>query len=228
MAPDSKPARVGAWAGIVGPALFVLVFTVEGWLRPGYEPARMYVSALSMGPRGWIQISSFLVAGLSFLLFARAIAAEFPTGAASRAGPILFFVMGVVLLCSGPMVMDPQGTPIQQMTWHGLTHQILGAIFFSLCPVTCFVFLRRFLGDPAWKSLRAWTLIAGVAIVAAIVLMKVATLPPPPAPPGPLHPWVGLIQRVALVAFMGWVFSLGWAILERAKTASPAQLREGA
>ena len=41
--------RVGAWAGIIGPVLFVTIFTLEGWLRPGYKPFEMFVSALSLG-----------------------------------------------------------------------------------------------------------------------------------------------------------------------------------
>jgi hypothetical protein len=27
--------RRGGWAGVIGPAVFVATFTVEGWLRPG-------------------------------------------------------------------------------------------------------------------------------------------------------------------------------------------------
>ena len=54
-----------AWAGIIGPALFVGIFMLEGWVRPGYEPLKMYVSALSLGSRGWIQIVNFV--GFGFL-----------------------------------------------------------------------------------------------------------------------------------------------------------------
>jgi len=47
-----KQRRMTAGAGMLGPALFVGVFTLEGWLRPGYAPKAMYISALSLGPRG--------------------------------------------------------------------------------------------------------------------------------------------------------------------------------
>jgi len=46
----------------------------------------MYVSELSLGPRGWIQIVNFVVFGLLFLFFARGVAAEFRQGKASKAG----------------------------------------------------------------------------------------------------------------------------------------------
>ena len=47
---------------MIGPALFVVTFTIEGCLRPGYRAREMFVSELSLGPRGWIQIANFIVA----------------------------------------------------------------------------------------------------------------------------------------------------------------------
>ena len=72
------------WAGIIGPPLFVAIFTLEGWFRSGYEPTRMYVSELSLGSRGWIQNVNFVVFGLLFLVFSRSVAAEFQSGKASH------------------------------------------------------------------------------------------------------------------------------------------------
>jgi len=208
----SRKVSLGAWAAIVGPTLFVVVFTLEGWYRPGYEPAKMYVSALSLGPRGWIQILNFVVVGISFLLFARAIVAQFPNGAAARAGPILFAIMGLSLLASGPFVMDPQATPFSQMAWHSRVHHVLGAVVFSLGPASCLVFFRRFRRDPAWRPLGAWTFAAGLLMAAAVVLMKLATLPGG-ASVNALQAWLGAIQRVAIVSLMAWVASLGWWML---------------
>ena len=44
-------------------------------------------------------------------------------------------------------------TPRDQMTWHGVLHGIFGALVFSLSPVSCFVFFRRFRRDPLWHAL---------------------------------------------------------------------------
>jgi hypothetical membrane protein len=206
--------QLGAWAGIIGPTIFVVVFTLEGWLRPGYDSRRMYVSALSLGPRGWIQIANFITVGMSFLLFSRGIAAQFPEGRASRSGPILLAVVGLSLLGSGPFVMDPMTTLFPQMNWHGQVHSILGAFVFSLGPASCFVCYRRFGADSSWQSLRWWTLAAGIVMTTAVVLLKVVTLPPP-APTEALDGWVGVIQRVAIVSLMSWVVSIGLALLKR-------------
>ena len=50
--------RLGSVAGITTPVLFVAVFLVEGWLRPGYQPLSMFVSELSLGPRGGCRSST--------------------------------------------------------------------------------------------------------------------------------------------------------------------------
>ena len=65
--------KAAPWAGIAGTALFALSFTVNGLLRSGYSPMREYVSELSIGPREWIQIVSFMFLGLCLFVF-------FPSG----------------------------------------------------------------------------------------------------------------------------------------------------
>lgn len=218
MSPAPVRAAIAARAGMVGPTLFVAVFTVEGWLRPGYDPRRMFISALALGPRGWIQIVNFLVLGAMLFAFARGVAAAFREGKASRAGHVLLTIIAVALFASGPFVMDPMGTALGQMTAHGILHGVLGAVVFSLAPVTCFVFWRRFRADDSFRSLSAWTLIAAVVITVAVALLRVAT-PRTPAPENALTGWAGAIQRLALVTFLAWVFTFARALSRRAGAA---------
>ena len=136
--------NIAAWAGIIAPALFVSVFSIEGWLRPGYNALHDFVSALSLGPRGWIQIANFMLFGLLFFIFTRGVASEFQSGKASRSGILLLTIIAFCFFLSGPFVMDPQSTPLSQATIHGTIHGILGAIAFLLMPISMFVYLRRF------------------------------------------------------------------------------------
>ena len=53
--------------GVVGPLLFVVVFTVLGAGRPGYDPMRQFVSLLMLSDGGWVQVASFLVTGVLIL-----------------------------------------------------------------------------------------------------------------------------------------------------------------
>ncbi len=195
--------------------LFVATFLIEGAVRPHYSPRTMFVSALSLGPRGWIQITNFVLFGGLLLLFARgAVAPAFPDGKASRAGPQLLSLIALGLLFSGPCVMDPTGTALGNMTWHGIAHALLGALVFSLTPISCFVFWRRFRDDALWSALRTWTLAAGVLDVAAVALLRIAT-PRPPSPDNALTASAGAIQRAALITWLVWVVTLALAIRRR-------------
>src|SRR5450759_1070787 len=96
--------KLSAWAGILAPIIFVGVFTVEGVLRNGYDPMRMYISVLSLGNRGWIQISNFIVLGLLLFIFTLGLSKEFQTGKASRGGIITLYIISVLFFISGPFV----------------------------------------------------------------------------------------------------------------------------
>src|SRR2546426_9158509 len=57
-------------AGAIGSILFVLVFTIDGFLRPGYSPIHQVVSDLGIGRNAWILNTDLVVFGLLFMLFA--------------------------------------------------------------------------------------------------------------------------------------------------------------
>jgi hypothetical protein len=71
---------------VAGPA-FVIVFSADGATRPGYRPLRHPVSSLSLGPRGWVQVTNFAVTGALYLAAAAGLArAADPATRAAGAG----------------------------------------------------------------------------------------------------------------------------------------------
>src|SRR6266545_5799965 len=201
---------LAGWAGMIGSALFVTVFSIEGWLRPGYDWRSTFISELSIGPRGWIQIVNFIVLGTLFLVFTWGVADEFRKGKASKAGPILLAIIGFSFLVSGPLVTDLAATPRDQMSLHGILHGIFGALVFSLSPISCFVFWRRFRQDPKWQHLQGWTLAAGIITTAAVVLLSVSTKIP--VTPNAFTPWNGLIQRMVIIPYLIWIFIFAFTL----------------
>lgn len=199
-----KYLMLAAWSGMIGPAFFVVVFWVEGWIRPGYSPLAEYVSALSLGGRGWVQIVNFVLFGALLFVFTRAVAAEFPNGKASRWGLILLTIIAIGYFFSGPFVMDPTSTPLAKATFHGTLHGILGALVFVLMPITIFVFWRRFRSDPKWQFLQGWTLILGIICAAVDIYFSIVSKIP--ILMTSQSPWIGLIQRGVIMPFMIWVF----------------------
>jgi hypothetical protein len=213
--PDSKLRQTAAWAGILGPLLFVGIFTLEGFLRSGYDPMKMYISALSLGPRGWIQIANFIMIGLSIFAFSRGIAAEFKSGPASRGGLITLGVMAALFVVSGFFVMDPADTPSTQLSFRGTVHGLAGGIIFLLMPVCIFLYWRRFRIDPAWNSFQEWTL--GLGILEAAGVLFFTAVSKIPEGKSIFADWLGLIQRTALVPFMIWLCLFAWKFRSRTR-----------
>lgn len=50
--------------GVMGAALFVLVFTILAATRAQYDPVPHFISILSLGDGGWAQIANFVVGGV--------------------------------------------------------------------------------------------------------------------------------------------------------------------
>jgi hypothetical protein len=139
---------------------------------------------------------------------------EFPTGKASKAGSIILAIIAFSYLVSGPFVMDPASTAPAQMSLHGKLHQFFGSIVFTLMPVSCFVFFRRFRADPRWQSFQWWTLAAGIYLVAALVFFSAGPTRPPAAP-NQFNPFIGLIQRSEIIPFQIWLFAFALNVYRR-------------
>lgn len=197
------------WAGLAGPWLFVTVFTLEGWFRPNYSVTELEVSALSLGSRGWIQILSFVLTGSCFVLFSSRLTSLLKYRRASRVAGIMIGLLGVGLILSGLFVMDPPNTPRDLWTWHGWIHRICGAVVFTLFPLSCFVFWWICRPQLHWRSFGRWSLLIGCLILVSISCMKVGQLQ---AADSFFAVRLGLFQRVVLILYMGWLFSLAWRL----------------
>ncbi|WP_231640770.1 DUF998 domain-containing protein [Nocardiopsis sp. NRRL B-16309] len=154
------------WAGAAGAWLFNAVFLLDGLTRPGYHPVRQPVSALALGPRGWVQTADFLVCGL--LITAGAVAV--PGAFGSVPLTLAIAALGLALTASGVFRMDPMRgyppgtpdtTPEDQSRAHRL-HDMAGGVVFLLLPGTPLVAAFA-LSDPVWQ----WG--SGIVGVAAAV-----------------------------------------------------------
>src|SRR5215813_7885452 len=195
--------RLALWSGLIGSLFFVAVFVAEEVLAPEFNWLSTAVSEHSRTPHGWIQITTFIVVGLLFVIFSGGISEELRNVLGSRTGPLMIGITGVCLILSGPFVTDPGGVVMRspEATWHGMVHGIVGAIAFTLMPLSCFVFYRRLRSQTAWRSFARRSLMVCFIIIFGIVLLKLAQL-------GVMHGLLGLFQRIVLVAYFGWIFAL--------------------
>jgi hypothetical membrane protein len=193
--------------GVIGPLLLILVMLIEGATRPGYDAWRMAGSALSLSDQGWMQITSFIVSGLLILGFAVGVRQTLHTGRGATWGPILLAVVGVGLIVAGIFVTDPAfgyppGTPpgpAVHTTLHGALHFFIGGLaFFSCLPASCFVFARRFAGDPQWKGWAASSVVAGVLMLASFVAYAAVAAKVQDGP-------AGLLERISIGIGVFWM-----------------------
>jgi hypothetical membrane protein len=209
MAPFAQQSAERPWVlrillacGVLGPLLFVVVFLVEGATRPGYSAWRHFVSSLSLGPQGWVQIANFLVCGALVVAFAIGLRRALFPGAASTWGPILVGIFGLCLIGAGvfttdPLLGYPPGAP-STPTWRGALHEFLSLIAFIALPAACLVLARRFAGDPAWRGWAAYSIATAILVVVFFIAADVAANAGPNAP-------AGLFQRLSIIIGWGWI-----------------------
>jgi hypothetical membrane protein len=193
--------------GVAGPILFVLVFMVEGALRPAYRPWRHFVSLLARGERGWVQATNFILCGGLGLCFAAGLAV-------TRDGiafPILFTIFGVGLVASGIFPCDaglgyPPGAPAtwpRTATRSGNLHNLAGALVFGSLSVATFVAAGR----SASRGFAIYSLATGVVV---LVLFVAAGALAAGVRDERADPPIGLVQRLAIAS--GWMWMAAFAL----------------
>ena len=160
MAPehDARRTRYLLACGLA-PALFVAVLLADGATRPGYDPRHHFGSELSLGSRGWVQTTNFLLTGTLLLGFANGLRRALGSGRGAVAAPILTGVFGAALIVAGIFPTDPKpGYPpgaagtTEATTVHGMIHDLNALPCFAALTATILVLAARFAGQPARRG----------------------------------------------------------------------------
>jgi len=218
--------------GAIGPLLFILVFLIEGVIRPGYSAWHNFVSDLGLSNQGWIQSANFLICGVLVLCFAFGLRQIFRSGKGSTWGPLLLGIFGLSLIIAGIFVTDPSlgyyppGTSSSTHTLHGTIHGVNAPIAFGSLTIAIFVLARRFASDPAWRGWALYSLVTGIIFVGSFIAsLAVAVLDGkgilPYAP-------VGLLKRIAIIVGWVWIALLALQLLRqmRPSVSSARSIRE--
>ncbi len=199
--------------GAIAPILFTLVYLIEGATRPGYDPWRQTISALSLSNLGWMQIINFLVCGLLILGFAIGLRQNLNHSPGATMGPILIGIVGVGFILAGIFKTDPSlgyppGTPpgpSVHTTLHGFLHALLGGlVVFSGLPAACFVLARRWTSIPYGKGWPIYSIASGLMMIACFIEFTIASMHDGPA---------GLFERLSLTVGFVWLTYLAFRVL---------------
>lgn len=174
---DGDALSVRAWlllaAGTAGGLVFTGVYLAEGATRAGYRTLAQPISALSLGPGGWVQQLNFIVFGVLVCLSAAGWRAALAPGRGALAFPVLRVIAGVGLVMDGLFAQDPSGgyppgARAGVPTVHGQVHTLFAMITITALASGCFVLARRFAAEPGW---RRWAVLAVAAGMATIVFI---------------------------------------------------------
>ncbi len=203
-AASSPLTRALLRCGVVAGPLFVTVFVVEGTKRRDYSPMQQPVSALALGPRGFVQTANFVVAGTLYVAGSRGLSRA--GSANSRLVPALIGAAGIGLLAAALFPTDPvpgyppgSDTSPPRQTTTGMLHNLASVpVFLGLsasAALSAINAIRR--GEHRWTAYSAasgatmltTTVVAGAGFGQAPRLVDVA----------------GLFQRVSIITGFSWV-----------------------
>ncbi|GAA1959997.1 DUF998 domain-containing protein [Agromyces allii] len=162
--------RALVWAGIVAGPLFVVAGLVQALAREGFDLSRHPLSLLSLGDRGYLQITNFIVAGVLMLAFAVGARRSLGDGPGRVWAPVLFGLYGVGLVLGGAFTADPAlgfplGTPDgypTEWTFHGGVHAFAAPLAFLALVAVTFVVAKRLRWE-GHRAAAAWSIVIGIA-----------------------------------------------------------------
>jgi len=174
---DGDVLPVWAWvllvAGVAGGLVFTGVYLAEGATRAGYRALAQPISALSLGPGGWVQQLNFVVFGVLVCLSAAGWRAVLAPGRGAVAFPVLRVAAGAGLVMDGLFSQDPSGgyppgARAGLATVPGQVHTVFAMITITALAAGSLVLAARFAAEPAW---RRWAVPAAAAGVATVVFI---------------------------------------------------------
>ena len=193
--PLSRSLLVLLTCGTVGSLLFTITYLIEGAIRPDYNALQQAVSALSLGPSGWVQQVNFVFFGLVTLAMAFIWRQILKGGAGATWYPILRSLEGLGLIVDGFFSQDPApgyppGALLMPPTLHGTVHTLFAFVCITSIALGYFVLARRFAQEPRWEwGWAIYAIISGLLTMILIALFGSLT--------AQHSPIAGLFERLA-------------------------------
>lgn len=134
-------------SGGIGAFLFTITYLVEGITRPGYDVWKQPISALSLGPGGWVQQVNFIIFGVLVVISAVGWYRFLTPGRGGIWFPLLQGISGLCLIGAGAFSMDPfpgypPGITPGPSTVHGTLHSMFAWVLIITLAMGCFVFAQ--------------------------------------------------------------------------------------
>lgn len=197
-------ARVSLAAG----AVFVLLLGGLHLLEPEFDPTWRFISEYALGRFGWLMPLAFLALAVS-LAGAGAVALSQLRTVVGYLGLVVLAVGIVGLVIAAIFKTDPISTNPDAMTDSGKMHVLGASLDYS--PVAFLLLSFGLARNLAWQSIRILLFVtAGVSLL--LTVLFILTIPPDAVfGPGVL---TGLVGRLLVLSYLGWVASVAFHALK--------------
>ena len=148
---EAPPTRALLLAGAFAGPLFYLSALVQMLTRPGFDLRIHPLSQLSTGTLGWLQILTFVLAGLGLICLSIGHRRVVTHGLGRAAIPVLVAISGTGFIAAGLFPQDPANGfplgvadgPAADPTWHALVHMVAAIVAFTALAVAAVIALIR-------------------------------------------------------------------------------------
>jgi hypothetical protein len=157
--------------GLAGSVLFNLTWFVDGLIRSGYDPVVQPVSALSLGPGGWVQVANFAVFGAVGVITAPAWRPTLAGGTGAVWYPRVAVLAGAATIGAAVFSQDPAlGYPPGAIaplhpSAHAQVHNVVAYISLIATIAQLVILARRFRREPRWRGWAAAALVTACLMV---------------------------------------------------------------
>lgn len=196
----SRWVRLGALAGIAGPAAFTISWVVASLRQPGQAATAVLISGLAADNARdpWIMVAGFVLLGGCAIGFGSALRVALGDRFADRAGPSVIQAAGLLTIAAGLLRRDHTLLTSGQVSWHNHAHDVVSAVVYVLLITSLALLALRFRQDSRWQSL---ALPVGLVAASSAVLLVAYNLAEHAA-------WAGLVQRIAVTLALAAVVAV--------------------
>lgn len=203
------------WIGLAAAVLSLALTTIQGFFREGYDTWHQAISALSLGPGGWLQRLNLVAFGVIALTTVSPWRRVLGGARGGTAYPVLTALVGASFIGLGIIPQDPapgydpEGLALPAPTPLGLAHMAIAGIAALSSVIGFFVMAVRLALDPAWRGWTLYSCVAAVIVIGCVIVFGIWSTQ--------AHGFAGTFERGAMLVPILWMF----AFLRRLQGGAP-------
>lgn len=181
-------------------ALFVLLLGVLHVIEPEFTPTWRFVSEYQLGAYGWMMHLAFIALAASLAATGVALWSQ-AKGWLGHIGNVILWIAALGLCIAGIFTTDPITTAVNALSAHGNMH-VFGASL-DYTPIAMLLLSFSLARTPAWRPARTALFVTGLV---SFIMMIAFIFALPKDGIFNANVYAGLVGRLLLVSYVGWIY----------------------